>query len=39
MQKIHKKRDNIKKKDNKTTKQPNVCTQIETKLKVYIHVQ
>ena len=27
------KRDNIKKKDNKTTKNPNVCTQIETKTK------
>ena len=30
MEKIHKKRDNIKKKDNKTNKQPNICTQIET---------
>ena len=31
MEKIYKKRDDIKKKDNKTTN--NVCTQIETKTK------
>ena len=33
MNKIHKKRDKIKKKDNKTTNKTIVCTQIETKTK------